>query len=177
MKDESGRVLLGDEIVSDWRGRSKRGMARVRAYYDVHPARNSELTLDPATKNKWGDPMPKIDHRFDDDTQARYPATKQHIPEIFARLWRADEGNVAATSEGDYLDHPAGGCRMGTDPAASVCDSFGRTHDHENLFVVGAPTLAHCGLHQRHADLRGAHPAFRRRNRPRLQGVTPAAQR
>jgi len=29
---------------------------------------------------------------------------------------------------------------MGTDPAASVVDSFGRTHDHENLFVVGAPT-------------------------------------
>ena len=29
---------------------------------------------------------------------------------------------------------------MGTDPATSVCDSFGRTHDHENLFVVGAPT-------------------------------------
>ena len=30
---------------------------------------------------------------------------------------------------------------MGTDPAQSVCDSFGRTHDHENLWVVGAPTL------------------------------------
>jgi quinoprotein glucose dehydrogenase len=30
---------------------------------------------------------------------------------------------------------------MGTDPASSVCDSYGRTHDHENLFVVGSPTL------------------------------------
>jgi len=30
---------------------------------------------------------------------------------------------------------------MGTDPSTSVCDSFGRTHDHENLFVIGAPTL------------------------------------
>jgi quinoprotein glucose dehydrogenase len=29
---------------------------------------------------------------------------------------------------------------MGSDPSASVCDSYGRTHDHENLFVVGAPT-------------------------------------
>ncbi len=29
---------------------------------------------------------------------------------------------------------------MGNDPARSVCDGFGRTHDHENLFVVGAPT-------------------------------------
>jgi quinoprotein glucose dehydrogenase len=60
-------------------------------------------------------------------------------------LARADEGKVVATSEGGYLDHPAGGCRMGADPAASVCDSFGRTHDHENLFVVGAPTLPNAG--------------------------------
>ena len=37
--------------------------------------------------------------------------------------------------------HPGGGCRMGTDPARSVVDSHGRTHDHENLFVVGSPTM------------------------------------
>jgi quinoprotein glucose dehydrogenase len=30
---------------------------------------------------------------------------------------------------------------MGSDPATSVVDSWGRTHDHENLFVVGAPTI------------------------------------
>ncbi len=29
---------------------------------------------------------------------------------------------------------------MGTDPATSVVDSYGRTHDHQNLFVVGSPT-------------------------------------
>lgn len=30
---------------------------------------------------------------------------------------------------------------MGNDADTSVCDSSGRTHDHENLFVVGAPTM------------------------------------
>jgi quinoprotein glucose dehydrogenase len=34
---------------------------------------------------------------------------------------------------------------MGNDPAASVCDSYGRTHDHENLFIAGAPTLPNAG--------------------------------
>jgi quinoprotein glucose dehydrogenase len=29
---------------------------------------------------------------------------------------------------------------MGDDPGTSVVDSWGRAHDHENLFVVGAPT-------------------------------------
>jgi quinoprotein glucose dehydrogenase len=145
LKDEGGRMLLGDDVVADWRARSKPGTARVRAYYDVHPARNSELTLDPASRNRWGDPLPKIEHRLDEDTQGRLGATKQHITGVFERLARADEGKVVATSEGGYLDHPAGGCRMGTDPAASVCDSYGRTHDHENLFIAGAPTLPNAG--------------------------------
>jgi quinoprotein glucose dehydrogenase len=30
---------------------------------------------------------------------------------------------------------------MGTDASNSVVDSWGRTHEHENLFVVGAPTI------------------------------------
>ena len=34
---------------------------------------------------------------------------------------------------------------MGTDPVSSVTDSFGPTHDHENLFVVGSPTLPNAG--------------------------------
>ena len=29
---------------------------------------------------------------------------------------------------------------MGNDPAASVVDSWGRAHDHENLFIAGAST-------------------------------------
>ena len=145
LKDPSGRFLLGDEVASDWRSRSKRGTARVRAYYDVHPAESSQLTLDPSKRNKWGDPLPKIEHHLDTATQDRAAATKQHIQEVFERLARNDEGRILTTSEGRYLDHPAGGCRMGIDPAASVCDSFGRTHDHENLFVVGAPTLPTAG--------------------------------
>jgi glucose dehydrogenase len=143
--DSNGRILLGDDVVKDWRSRSPRGVARVRAYYDVHPAENSELTLDLSRKNKWGDPMPKIEHRRDAATQSRYESTRQHIQSIFERMAQNDNGTILRVNEGDYLDHPAGGCRMGADPAVSVCDNFGRTHDHENLFVVGAPTLPTAG--------------------------------
>src|SRR5215831_5413881 len=145
LKDSNGRILLGDEIVADWRARAKRGMARVRAYYDVHPAENSQLTLDSTQRNQWSDPMPKIEHRLHSATQARAPMTKQHISDVFGQLARAAEAKIVSVREGNYLDHPAGGCRMGTDPAASVCDSFGRTHDHENLFIVGAPTQPSAG--------------------------------
>ena len=145
LRAKDGRVLLGDDLLNDWRTRAKRGTARVRGYYDIHPDRNSALTLDDAARNKFGDPLPKIEHKLDAATLARQPATRQHMQSIFEKLAKNNNGKILSTSEGGYLDHPAGGCRMGTDAAESVCDSFGQTHDHENLFVVGAPTLPNAG--------------------------------
>ena len=141
LKDADGKLLTGDALLKDWRDRTARGAARVRAYYDVHPSAGSALTLDPSKKNRWGDPLPQIRHVLDEATKGRAAATRTHILGVFNQLAKANNGRVFNVSEGSYLDHPAGGCRMGTDPAASVCDSYGRTHDHENLFVSGAPTL------------------------------------
>jgi quinoprotein glucose dehydrogenase len=141
LKDAAGTLLLGDALLEDWRARTQRGAARVRAYYDVHPSAESALTLDPAKKNSWGDPLPVIRHVLDEKTVARKAATREHILGVFNQLARSHNGRVFGVSEGSYLDHPGGGCRMGADPAASVCDSYGRTHDHDNLFVVGAPTV------------------------------------
>jgi choline dehydrogenase-like flavoprotein len=141
LRDAAGGLLVGDTLLADWRQRAKHGTARVRAYYDVHPSRDSLLTLDPSAKNQWGDPLPKIEHQLDEATLGRREATRQHILDLFALLAKTDEGKLLNTSEGRYLDHPAGGCRMGDDPASSVVDSFGRTHDHENLWAVGSPTL------------------------------------
>jgi quinoprotein glucose dehydrogenase len=145
LRDESGRLLLGDEIMDDWRARSRGGSVRLRAYYDVHPDRESRVTLNAAARNKWGDPLPKLEHRIDPASEAREPATHEHLRGVFREMARAENGKVLSSNEGGYLDHPAGGCRMGSDPATSVCDSYGRTHDHENLFVVGAPTLPTAG--------------------------------
>ena len=145
LRDDAGTVLLGDAVMADWKARTKRATARVRAYYDVHPDRSSELTLDPATKNMYGDPLPKIVHQADAASLARSASTLAHVRGVFERLAKADNGRLHPLDIGTYWDHPAGGCRMGTDPASSVTDSYGRTHDHENLFVVGAPTLPTAG--------------------------------
>jgi quinoprotein glucose dehydrogenase len=110
-------------------------------YSDVHPSRDSRLSLDARATNRYGDPMPRIVHRLDAESEAREPATQAKIRGVYDAMARAGGGRVLSVSVADYQDHPAGGCRMGTDPATSVCDSYGRTHDHANLFVVGAPTL------------------------------------
>jgi glucose dehydrogenase len=145
LRDGTGKLLLGDDLMSDWRSRTVRGTARVRGYFDIHPDKDSRLTLDAGTKNRWGDPMPLIQHKWDAATEARLPAVRQHFETLFTQLAKANDGRVGNIGRLGYQDHPAGGCRMGSDPATSVVNSYGRTHDHENLFVVGSPTLPTSG--------------------------------
>jgi quinoprotein glucose dehydrogenase len=141
LKSEKGDFLFGEDLMNDWRSRTERGVARVRMYYDTHPSRESRLSLDATNRNHLGDPMPKIAHRMDEAAEARDAATQAHVQAIYDRMAKTNGTKILSVSKSDYQDHPSGGCRMGNDPSQSVCDSYGRTHDHRNLFVVGAPTL------------------------------------
>lgn len=144
LRNEKGELLFGDALLADWRERTKTGTARLRSYYDVLPAKNSELTLDSSKKNRWGDPMPHLQFRDAPESVALRAWTEETIRGRFQELARAGNGQIISreSSSGDASpqEHPGGGCRMGNDPATSVVDAWGRTHDHENLFVAGAPT-------------------------------------
>ena len=168
LRSAGGRLLLGDELLADWRERAKRGTARVRGYYDVHPDRDSSLTLDDSSRNRWGDPMPKIEHKPDAASQARPQFTRDHFQQLFQKLSQAGNGKILNTSAGNYWDHPAGGCRMGSDPDASVCDSS-RADSRSREPVRGR--FAHTAqrrMHQRHPDLRGVDAAFGRAHRGKV---------
>ena len=140
LRGDDGAVLLGDEMLADWRKRASQGTARVRAYYDVIPDKESALTLHESATNEYGDPQPKLTFRDSPESAALREHTEDSIKTLFQRMARAGSGEIIRTGVDDFQDHPAGGCRMGDDPATSVVDSYGRAHDHENLFVVGAPT-------------------------------------
>ncbi len=145
LRDDGGRLLLGDNLMADWRQRSERGCARVRGYYDVLPAKESRVVLDPATRNRWGDPLPGVEHVEHETSRSLRDQTHQQLMGIFERLVARGRGKILETFVGEYLDHPSGGCRMGDDPSESVCDGTGRTHDHENLWIIGAPTCVSSG--------------------------------
>jgi quinoprotein glucose dehydrogenase len=146
VRDDQGSLLLGDAILDDWRKRSQKGVARMRAYYDVIPARESAITLDPERKNPWGDPLPRIDFVDSDWSKELREHTEKEIHSVYERIAAAGDGKILSVEVDDKTyDHPGGGCRMGEDRKESVVDRFGRTHDHENLWVVGAPTIVSSG--------------------------------
>ncbi len=145
LRDDGGALLLGDDLLADWRARTATGTSRLRCYYDVLPDQDSRVVLDARTRNRFGDPLPRLEFRDAPASTELRGATEESIRGVFARLARAGGGRILRTSVDEVQDHPGGGCRMGDDPANSVVDSWGRSHDHENLFVVGAPTLVSGG--------------------------------
>jgi glucose dehydrogenase len=109
----------------------------------VLPDRESRLDLDAATTNRFGDPMPRLAFHDDPESARLRPWQEESLRELFRGMARAGGGDVLRmeNSANDLgQEHPGGGCRMGTDPATSVVDAWGRAHDHENLWVAGAPT-------------------------------------
>ena len=67
---------------------------------------------------------------------------------LFVRMAKSGGGEILRMENSIYdqgQEHPAGGCRMGDDPATSVVDGWGRAHGHENLWVAGAPAQVSAG--------------------------------
>ncbi|MGH3374834.1 MAG: GMC oxidoreductase [Actinoallomurus sp.] len=104
------------------------------------PSIRSRVSADPQVRDRFGMPVA----RLQGDT---HPATregdvylaqrgKQWLDEIGCdaqALYRPE--TMAAPAAGE---HSAGTCRMGHDPAQSVCDPFGRVHGTENVYVADA---------------------------------------
>jgi hypothetical protein len=141
------RLLLGDALLEDWRRRTRKGTARLRAYYDVHPAKHSALTLDPARRNRFGDPLPLIEHHVDEATKAREAATAPPARDLRApgRRWRpAPERGRGRLPRppGGRLPHghgPTRACATATGaPTTTRTSGWGLTH----------PSTG--GLHERH---------------------------
>ena len=141
VRGDDGTPLFGDALLTDWRSRAKGATARVRCYYDVLPDRESKLVLDPAHTNRFGDPMPHVTFRDAPESAELRGWQEEQITLLFERMAKAGNGTLHVQNSANDIgqEHPTGGCRMGDDPATSVVDGWGRAHDHQNLWVAGAP--------------------------------------
>ncbi|MDG1205370.1 MAG: GMC family oxidoreductase, partial [Pseudomonadales bacterium] len=98
------------------------------------PEEHNCVTLDPVLVDSDGIPAPKINYTLSDNS-------KKMLDHAVARgeeMLRA-AGAVDVTSDsplGVAGWHLMGTARMGTDPAKSVVNEWGRSHDVKNLFVV-----------------------------------------
>lgn len=104
---------------------------------DDFPEESNTVTLDRSALDSSGLPGVKINYRRNENSD-------RIIDFMHARMIEAHEAAGAnRTLIGPLTEsgHLLGTARMGTDPATSVVDAFGRSHDVPNLFVVDGSVM------------------------------------
>ena len=155
------RHLFGDELQRELRERVTRQL-RISYSTEVLPDPTNRVTLSDQNDN-FGLPRPKIEFALHDYNRRAFARAKLVAAQIFAHLG-ASEIQVVNQDPNAYsgAGHIMGTVRMGLDPTQSVVDPQCASHDHPNLFLVGAgvfptagtanPTLTLAALALRAAD-------------------------
>ena len=139
---------------------------RIAFAVEQSPDANNKVTLSDATDGL-GLQRPKINYDLSDYTKQGILAAFRLKNVIFEKLGAKDQDftqvddgdagkfqmefvNEAGAKETATLTyggagHLMGTYRMGSDAGKSVVDSFGRSHDHANLFLVGSGTFPSVG--------------------------------
>ncbi|MCH9670416.1 MAG: GMC family oxidoreductase [Gammaproteobacteria bacterium] len=98
------------------------------------PELHNCVTLDPTLTDSHGIPAPKINYTISENTRRMMEHGIARAEEI---LTATGASNLSASRT--VLNSPGhllGTARMGTDPATSVVNEWGRCHDVKNLFIV-----------------------------------------
>lgn len=129
---------------------------RIACMFDQSPLQENRVTLDvdpdtgkPNHVDGLGLPRPKVDYGFDPYTMEGFRMADYVCKQIYERMGAEPftKNSVGGTGDFTYCGedyhyygagHVVGTHRMGTDPNKSVVDASQRSHDVQNLWVVGS---------------------------------------
>ena len=116
----------------------------IHAFVEQLPDPRNTVTLDPAVKDSFGDPAPRI--TFGVSGYEREGARRAFA--VMSSILDAVGATHVHREFGDefgWCGHQIGTCRMGNDPRRSVVDRELRAHDVPNLSVVGSSVFPTAG--------------------------------
>ncbi|HJV50444.1 MAG TPA: GMC family oxidoreductase [Noviherbaspirillum sp.] len=115
----------------------------VKNVLEVLPDPDHRITLS-SEKDAMGIPKPQTHYSIDDYTRKGHERSKEDFRRIAALMGGT---NLHPSKEGYFANnqHICGTLSMGNDPQTSVCDKWGRAHDHENLFFTSTGVIPTCG--------------------------------
>ena len=131
--DAAGRLPWGEDHHDVYRRLIHRRIQMAAICEDLPEAHN-RVTLDPTLKDSSGIPSPKIDYTISDNSHRMLDHAIARAKDI---LHAAGATNIAVDRPilfGGW--HLLGTARMGDNPATSVVNAWGRSHDVKNLFIV-----------------------------------------
>lgn len=142
----NARVPLFGEELHAFMKQAVRGLTSIQAMGEQLPDPDNRVILG-ERKDEFGLPVAKVVHGADANTLGLFKYALEEGQKVM-KAAGAKEVWVAPTP--GWI-HVMGGCRMGTDAANSVCNSYGQTHEIPNLVLAGTG---------QHPTEGGLHPTF-----------------
>jgi choline dehydrogenase-like flavoprotein len=112
------------------------------------PIEACAVDLDPDVKDRFGLPVRRITKHQHENDLAMFDWYEEKLVAVAeaagaTRVLRGSQGPLTISKDisqsGNAHNH--GTCRMGTDPAKSVVDGYGRSHEVPNLWIVDGSTM------------------------------------
>jgi choline dehydrogenase-like flavoprotein len=104
------------------------------ALCDDLPEETNTVTLDPELVDSSGIPAAKVSYKLSDNTRKQIDFAVDRLIEVHKASGAIR--TVALPFMPDQPGHLLGTARMGAEPTSSVVDSYGRSHDVDNLYIA-----------------------------------------
>lgn len=114
---------------------------------EMLPSEKKFVELDPAVKDKWGIPVIKINHPWEENDYAMYKYIRRTYEELFTEAKAVDVRLPNQPDTPGHSIHEMGTAHMGSDPKTSVLNQFNQSWEVKNLFVVDASAFT-SGTHK-----------------------------
>ena len=129
----TGRIPWGADHHEAFAGLFLRTAGMVMICEDL-PELHNTVTLDPLLTDSDGIPAPKISYTLSDNSRRMLEHAIARGTEVLRAAGAREVFSEAPMRAAGW--HLMGTARMGTDPATSVVNHWGRAHDVRNLFIV-----------------------------------------
>jgi choline dehydrogenase-like flavoprotein len=139
---EHGRLPWGEDHHAVMRRLHYRRLG-ISLVTDDLPEAHNRVTLDPVLKDSHGIPAPKVEYTIGENSRRMIDHGVANARKVLETIGAR---NIAVTNPILYGGwHNLGTARMGADPATSVVNEWGRTHDVRNLFIIDGSLFASAG--------------------------------
>jgi choline dehydrogenase-like flavoprotein len=114
---------------------------------EMLPSEKKYVELDPAVKDKWGVPVLRIHHPWEENDYAMYRYIRQTYEELFTEAKAVDIRLPKQPDTPGHSIHEMGTLHMGADARTSVLNQYNQSWEVRNLFVVDAAAFT-SGTHK-----------------------------
>ncbi len=136
----SEKKLFGKKLAAAVKDRGQREIQLASLIEQLPDASNRVIPSE--MKDALGIPRPELHYALGEYEKKGMEAAKKAHDQVFQQLGCTE---IQHRDEHEGAGHIMGTVRMGADQASSVVDADGRSHDHKNLYVVGASVFPSVG--------------------------------